>query len=31
MKQDLAEVEVQVESRTVSEPDPDFSPPPEDE
>jgi hypothetical protein len=30
MKQDLAEVEAQVESKTRYEPDPDFSPPPDD-
>jgi len=31
MKQDLSEVEAQVESETRYEPDPDFSPPPDDE
>jgi hypothetical protein len=31
MKQDLAEVEAQVESKTRYEPDPDFSPPPDDD
>jgi len=31
MKQDLAEVEAQVESKTRYEPDPDFSPPPSDD
>jgi hypothetical protein len=30
MKQDLAEVEAQVESKTRYDPDPDFSPPPDD-
>jgi hypothetical protein len=29
MKQDLSEVEAQVESKTRCEPDPDFSPPPD--
>ena len=31
MKQDLSEVEAQVESKTSYEPDPDFSPPPDDD
>ena len=31
MKQDLGEVEVQVESKTRYERDPDFSPPPGDD
>jgi len=30
MKQDLSEVEAQVEAETRYEPDPDFSPPPDD-
>jgi hypothetical protein len=30
LKQDLSEVEAQVESKTRYEPDPDFSPPPDD-
>ena len=31
MKQDLSEVEAQVESKTRYVPDPDFSPPPDDD
>jgi hypothetical protein len=31
MKQDLSEVEAEVEAKTRYEPDPDFSPPPTDE
>ena len=31
LKQDLSEVEAQVESKTRYEPDPDFSPPPSDD
>jgi len=31
MKQDLSEVEAQVESKTRYEPDPDSSPPPDDD
>ena len=31
MKQNLGEVEAQVESKTRYEPDPDFSPPPDDD
>jgi hypothetical protein len=31
MKQDLREVEAQIESKTRYEPDPDFSPPPADD
>jgi hypothetical protein len=31
MKQELAEVEAQVESKTRYEPDPDLPPPPDDE
>ena len=30
MKQDLAEVDAQIESKTRYEPDADFSPPPDD-
>jgi hypothetical protein len=31
LKQDLSEVEAQVEAETRHEPDPDFSPPPDDD